>query len=227
MADRLAQDPALSYPVIMPLGDQGLLVRFAPTLSDAANLAAITFARKVQEKLPEGVREIDPNLVSVLLRYDPRRIDFERLAGEVRLLIGTPATAKARRPRRHRIAVSFGGEAGPDLEEVAAMLGLSAGAFVEAHNARPLRVLATGFAPGFVYCGFHPENLAVPRRTTVRASVPPGSVLFAAGQSAITATAIPTGWHLIGQTGFRNFDAGKVPPTVLREGDELTFEALP
>lgn len=227
MADSRAETPPLHNPVIAALGDQGLLVRFATTLSDEANQAAIAFARRLQERLPEGVTEIDPNLVSVLLKYDPRRVDFERLAGEVRLLIGAPMLRTRKRPRQHKIAVRFGGETGPDLEEVAAVLELSAGAFVAKHNARPLRVLTTGFAPGFVYCGFHADNFVVPRRNAVRASVPAGTVLFAAGQTAITATAIPTGWHVIGQTEFRNFDAWSDPPTVLREGDELIFEALP
>lgn len=228
MADQLAETPLpLNAPVIVPLGDRGLLVRFATTLSDEANLAAIAFAQLLHERMPDGVTEIDPNLVSVLLKYDPARVNFARLAGEVRLLIGLSARRLGTKRTRRKIAVRFGGEAGPDLEEVAGALGLSARGFVAAHNARPLRVLTTGFAPGFVYCGFHPEELVVPRRTAVPASVPAGTVLFAAGQTAITATAIPTGWHVIGQTEFRNFDPEKDPPTVLREGDELSFEALP
>ena len=48
---------------------------------------------------------------------------------------------------------------GPDLAEVAAALGMTAADFIAAHNATPLRVLATGFAPGFVYCGLHPDEL--------------------------------------------------------------------
>jgi len=227
MAHRFAETPPLPNPLIVPLGDQGLLVRFATTLSDEANLATIAFAQQLQERLPEGVTEIDPNLVSVLLKYDPRKVEFERLAGEVRLLVGSGPKLKVRAPRRHRIAVRFGGEGGPDLEEVAAALRLTPESLVAAHNARPLRVLTTGFAPGFVYCGFHPDELVVPRRTTVRASVAAGTLLFAAGQSAITGTAIPTGWHVIGRTEFRNFHPEKDSPTTLREGDELTFEALP
>ncbi|MHB1102833.1 MAG: 5-oxoprolinase subunit B family protein [Devosia sp.] len=222
-----AETTPLPQPLIAPLGDQGLLVRFATTLSDEANLTTVAFARRLQAKLPEGVTEIDPNLVSVLLKYDPRRIDFERLAGEVRLLVGSPMRKTGRRAGRHTIAVSFGGKAGPDLKEVAAALDLTTETFIAEHNSRPLRVLTTGFAPGFVYCGFHPDHFVVPRRATVRASVPAGTLLFAAGQSAITGTAIPTGWHVIGRTEFRNFDAERDPPTKLREGDAIIFEAVP
>jgi len=224
MAHTAAPAP-LPNPLIAPLGDRGLLVRFAETLSDRANLAAIEFARRLRTQLPAGVTEIDPNLVSVLLKYDPAVVGFEQLAGEVRLLIGQRGGTKAPRPKRHTIAVTFGGEAGPDLDEVAKKLEFTPEAFIAAHNARPLRVLNTGFAPGFVYCGFHREPLELPRRAAVRPTVPAGTILFAAGQTAITATAIPTGWHVIGQTDFRNFDPRNDPPTRLREGDEIVFEA--
>lgn len=215
----------LSQPVIQPLGDQGLIVRFAATLSDEANAAAIGFARRLEGRLPDGVRELDPNLVSVLLKYDPARLSFEHLAGELRLLLGKAPEGLAP-GARHTIGVRFGGEDGPDLAVVADALALTPEDFVARHVAAPLRVLTTGFAPGFVYCGFHPEDLAVPRRTEVRRSVPAGTILFAARQTAITATAIPTGWHVIGRTDFRNFDPGASPPTRLREGDEIAFEAL-
>lgn len=213
--------PRLGPPLIQPLGDRGLIVRFATELSDAGNRAAIGFARKLRERLPAGVTEVDPNLVSVLLKYDPARVGYEPLAGEIRLLLGEEA-AGSELPARHAIAVTFDG---PDLAEAAASLGLTPEAFVAAHCAAPLRVLTTGFAPGFVYCGFHPEALALPRRTEVRPMVPAGTVLFAARQTAIASTPIPTGWHVIGRTAFSNFDPAAEPPTLLREGDEIVFEA--
>jgi inhibitor of KinA len=125
------------------------------------------------------------------------------------------------------VQVRFGGADGPDLEAVAHSLHLNTAEFVKAHNQAPLRVLATGFAPGFVYCGFHPPGLVLPRRTQVRRAVPAGSILFAAGQTAIAATEIPTGWHVIGRTGFRNFDPGAASPTRLAAGDRVVFEAEP
>jgi KipI family sensor histidine kinase inhibitor len=212
----------LGPPLIQPLGDRGLIVRFAQTLSDEANRAVIGFARRLRENLPDGVGEIDPNLVSILLTYSPAETGFDRLAGELRLMLGVemddPPPAA-----RHTIPVTFDG---PDMDEVAASLKLSRATFVAQHCEAPLRVLTTGFAPGFVYCGFHEEGFDVPRRTAVRATVPAGTVLFAARQTAITSTAIPTGWHVIGHTEFRNFDAASTPPTLLREGDEIVFEAL-
>ena len=202
-------DPARppSPPLLQPLGDRGLIVRFASELSDAANRAAIGFAARLRTEAPQGVVEVQPSLVSVLLHYDPRRIGYERLAGEIRLLLAADASEMSA-PAQHVVPVVFDG---PDLDEVAAVLSLSREGFIQRHCEAPLRVLTTGFAPGFVYCGFHG---------------PAGSILFAARQTAIASTPIPTGWHVIGHTGFRNFQPDSDPPTVLREGDAIRFEAL-
>lgn len=209
-------------PLLVPLGDCGLLIRFAESLSDAANAAAIGFGRRAIAAGLPGVTEVVPNLVSVLLRYDPRQVGFDRLAGEVRLLLSAPAEPAAA-GANHLVPVRFDGD---DLDEVAQQLGMDPATFVATHNAGPLRVLATGFAPGFVYCGLHAEPMRVARRAAVRPRVPGGTVLFAAGQTAITSTPIPTGWHVIGHTAFCNFDASARPPTQLAAGDTVRFETL-
>ncbi|AVF05265.1 MULTISPECIES: 5-oxoprolinase subunit B family protein [Devosia] len=210
-----------TLPQIVLLGDSALLVRFGQSLDDAANRAALVFAARLEADGIVGVVEIVPSLVSVLVRYDPAQVGVARLSGELALrLSGDGAFGES---RTHRIAVRFDG---PDIGEVAALLGLSIDGFVEAHNRGGMRVLATGFAPGFVYCGFHEQALAVPRRTLVRPQVSAGSVLFAAGQTAIAATDIPTGWHVIGHTQFRNFDPTVNPPTQLRAGDQIIFEVV-
>lgn len=210
----------LLLPLIQPLGDRALIVRFSDSLTGDANAAAIAFAARAAVARLPGVMEVVPNLVSVLLRYDPAAVDFARLAGEVRLL-GPAEVAEEVPGTEHTVSVAFKGE---DIEEVAGLVGMSAEAFVAAHNAAPLRVLATGFAPGFLYCGLHPDTLAVARRATVRPQVPAGTVLFAAGQTAIASTAIPTGWHVIGHTSFRNFEPLATQPLTVVAGDTIRFE---
>jgi KipI family sensor histidine kinase inhibitor len=216
------ENAASLRPDIVPLGDQALLVRFGSSLYDAANRAALALGAKLVRDPIAGVIEIVPSLVSVLLRYDPSAIGPIRLAGEISLRLGQADAAG--QPTIHDIDVRFDG---PDLAEVAEALSVGVDAFVAQHNAELLRVLTTGFAPGFVYCGFHPEALNLPRRTTVRPRVPAGSVLFAAGQTAISATEIPTGWHVIGRTAFRNFLPESDPPTLLRAGDLIQFREAP
>lgn len=208
--------------MVQTLGDSTILVRFGSRLDENANRRAIGFAAALESEPVAGIVEIVPSLVSVLLRYEPLISRHQDIEGEIRLrLLGAQ---EDRIGSIHQVGVRFGGDAGPDLEEVSGLLKLSAQEFVALHNALPLRVLATGFAPGFVYCGFHQSALVLPRRDKVRALVPSGSVLFAAGQTAIAATDIPTGWHVIGHTDFSNFEPDAEPPTRLRTGDSITFE---
>lgn len=221
MAD-LPNSKTFPTPTIITLGDSALLVRFGTTLSDEANRAAIALALLLEREPLQGVVEIAPNLVSVLLRYDPLTTQPSILSGELRLRLFALKQESAE-ARAWNIPVVFDG---PDLDEVAAALALNRQTFIAAHCARTLRVLATGFAPGFVYCGLHEAALVVPRRMTVRPSVPAGSVLFAAGQTAITATEMPTGWHVIGRTGFSNFHPAAARPTELSAGDLVNFSVL-
>jgi len=207
--------------MVQALGDSAVLVRFGSRLDEMANRRATAFVRDLASAEIAGVLEVVPSLVSVLLRYDPLKIRYSDLAGDIRLtlqVLGDEGSGAER-----TVVVRFDG---PDLEEVATALKVSPDAFVRRHNEKPLRVLATGFAPGFVYCGFHDEALVLPRRSAVRPLVKAGAVLFAAGQTAIAATDIPTGWHVIGHTDFANFDPQTEPPTLLRAGDMIRFEAL-
>jgi KipI family sensor histidine kinase inhibitor len=205
-------------PTLLPLGDRAMLIRFAEDLSDAANRAALMLARSLAADLPEGVEEVAPGLVSVLLRLG-EGADFGRIRGEI--MLRREAVGTFEPGAEHRLDVRFDGE---DMAEVCARLRMSPQEFARRHNRAPLRVLATGFAPGFVYCGFHGDDLVVPRRESVRPIVPAGTVLFAAGQTAVAATPIRTGWHVIGRTTFQNFDPAATPPTRLRAGDIVRFE---
>ncbi len=88
---------------------------------------------------------------------------------------------------------------------------------------QPLRVLATGFAPGFVIVAYIRPTSSSRAGKRYGRWCPAGTVLFAAGQTAIAATPIRTGWHVIGKTAFQNFDPSSSPPTRLTAGDEVSF----
>lgn len=213
-----------SSPVLVALGDSAILVRFSATLSDEANRQAVKFASHLRVARSAGIVEIVANLVSVLVRFDARAVSFADVAGELRLRLSSPEARDEVAPGSIRlIETQYGGAGGPDLEAAAQLAGMNAADFIAAHAGADLRVLATGFAPGFVYCGFHRDSMRLPRRTEIRTSVPAGTILFAAGQTAITATPIPTGWHVIGRTSFRNFNAEQTPPTLLVAGERVRF----
>ncbi len=123
------------------------------------------------------------------------------------------------------IPVSYTGE---DLAFVAEALGTGVDDIVRAHQRQRWTVAMMGFAPGFAY--LVPLGLPVldwsvlARRDHPRHQVPVGSVAIAAGMSAVYPAAMPGGWHLIGHSPMRLFDAEALhDPTALHPGDEVAF----
>ncbi|MGH7124265.1 MAG: carboxyltransferase domain-containing protein, partial [Stellaceae bacterium] len=76
------------------------------------------------------------------------------------------------------------------------------------------------------YMGDLDEALVLPRRADPRIRVPPGSVAIATTTTAIYPLESPGGWHLIGTTPIRIFDAQARQPALFAPGDAVEFEAV-
>ncbi len=202
------------------LGDSAIIVKFAKDLQIDANERAINFAKFLRKNPPANILEIASFLVSTFIRYDNLRVNFASLMREIRLaLLEFDNYQPKEMVRQHKIKIHFDGE---DLYSVCEKLGLTKEEFIKLHNKQPLRVLSTGFAPGFLYCGMHEKSLHIARKTEIK-NIKRGAVIFAAGQTAISATSIPTGWHHIGHTDFINFDINKQPPIFIKSGEKIIF----
>ncbi len=120
----------------------------------------------------------------------------------------------------------YGGEAGPDLADVAARAGIGADEAAARHAAGGYTVAMLGFAPGFPYLLGLDPSLATPRHATPRTRVEAGSVGIGGAQTGIYPASGPGGWRIIGRTPLRLFDAMRDPPTLLRAGDRVRFVAI-
>lgn len=175
----------------------------------------------------EGLLDLSPGDGSLLVRFDPERVDHDAVAAHVERLLGRIHEASEPSPRQVTIPVRYGGEPGPDLEEVARRTGLAAGEVVKRHAAGTYEVRFLGFTPGFAYLGPLDPSLVCPRLDRPRRSVPAGSVAIAADQTAVYPSATPGGWRLIGRTEARMFDPAREPMSLLAIGDLVRFEPLP
>ena len=100
-------------------------------------------------------------------------------------------------PREHAIDVIYDG---PDLDEVAAMIGRTRDEVIALHAASACAVSFVGFLPGFAYLrGLDPILAGVPRRDVPRARVEAGAVAVAGGFTGIYPFASPGGWRVIGR----------------------------
>lgn len=138
--------------------------------------------------------------------------------------LGPATPGQISTPRTHTVPVDY---CGPDLSELAEMLGHTEAEVVAAHQQATWVVAAVGFSPGFAYLRCDdPLWVNVRRRTRPRAAVPRGSVAVAAGMSGIYPAASPGGWQLIGTTRTVMFDAVRVPAALLAVGDTVRFAAV-
>ncbi|MDQ2090275.1 5-oxoprolinase subunit B family protein [Marimonas arenosa] len=216
-------------PEILPLGADGLLVRFSTRLDDMANRAVLALAEILEADMPEGVAEMSTALASVYLRFDPEDTSRARLAGALRQrLEGQDWTSlpEAVPKRRWHIPTAFGGDHGPQLRETAELLAMREDEAVADLVAHPVRVLAIGFAPGQPYLGMLPDRWDIPRLQSITPQIPASALVVAVRQLIVFTASTPTGWRHIGQTGFRPYRPEASDPFPLLPGDVLQFDPV-
>lgn len=217
-------------PRLRAAGDSALLVEFGDRLDPAINNAAIAFDARLRAEGIGGVIESAPTIRSVLVRFDPLELAPDRLRGRIGELLGERDWLAAPPPEGRclwTIPACYGGAHGPDLDEVADLMGCSPDEAVARHADARQRVFMLGFAPGVAYLGLLPEAWNLPRLKEIRPEVPSGALLVAVRQTVLFAAAMPTGWRTIGRTPFRSFDPDRDPPVLLSPGDEVRFEPVP
>ncbi|NQY96740.1 MAG: 5-oxoprolinase subunit PxpB [Henriciella sp.] len=166
--------------------------------------------------------DVVAGLDRVAVRFAPEDLDHvtARLAKVKRVPTAEQETGPA-----IEISVKYGGEAGPDLEQVCEALDLTIDAFIALHTGNIHTVEMIGFTPGFSYISGLPDDFAVPRLDNPRPRVAAGSVGISAGFTGIYALQAPGGWPLIGRTDAMLFDADRDSPFLLSPGQQVRFRA--
>ena len=216
-------------PHIAPIGTEGYLVRFADRLDDVANKALVGFAAALEAEAVVGIVEVSTALASVFVRFDVGQIARADLVARLEALLASRdwlVAAESGAARLWRVPTLYGGAAGPQLGEVANLVGVSEEAAVRELSAARVRVLAIGFAPGQPYLGMLPERWDVPRQTALSPRVPQGALVLAVRQFNLFANETPTGWRHIATTHMKLFRPDVAQPFTLRPGDELIFPAV-
>ncbi|MEI8302796.1 MAG: 5-oxoprolinase subunit PxpB [Burkholderiales bacterium] len=216
---------------IEPVGDRCLMVAFPDRVEADINQAVHALAARLLARLPEGVTDLVPAFSTLGVHYRPdvrpgAQPVHQRLQSVLESLLAEGRPPALGPSRQIEIPVCYGGEFGPDLDEVASACGLSPDEVVRRHGASDHVVCMLGFAPGFPYLGGLDPSLAMPRRASPRVRIAPGTVAIAREQSAIYTLETPGGWNLIGRTAVALFTPQSDPPTLLQPGDRVRFRAV-
>lgn len=175
----------------------------------------------------EDVENLHPAYATVGVSFDPRRVKVETMRETIEAALREAGAIELPAARRVELPVAYGGEVGPDLEDVARHTGLSPQEVAARHSAATYLVHFLGFSPGFPYLGGLPPELETPRLSTPRPRVPAGSVAIGGAQTGVYPQATPGGWRVIGRTPLRLFDPSRPAPALLALGDRVVFRPLP
>ena len=210
----------MTSPRISPLGDTAITLTFGEGISAELNDRVVDEANRIAAARLHGVRDVVPAYASLTVHYDPLRIGYADLRS---LLASTSPAANSeirRTSRSHVIPVRYNGE---DLDDVARRTNLTVDDVITIHSGAEYRVFVIGFVPGFAYLGPLDPRLVVARRDSPRKRVPAGAVAIAERQTGVYPAETPGGWHLIGTTDVKMFDATRESPALLAVGDRVRF----
>lgn len=213
MSTRLAQ--------CQPASDRSVLVSFGERIGLESHQGVAKLLRLIEAEPIAGVLNLHPAYCSLLITFDAKVWTHGDLERVLRQYLERMEDAPYSEPRLVEIGVCYGGEFGPDLDEVAALQGITPGQVIELHSAAEYVVYFLGFVPGFAYLGELPEALATPRLQVPRRSVPPGSVGIAGRQTGVYPLPTPGGWRLVGRTPAVMFQ--RENGSLLRIGDHVRF----
>ncbi len=211
---------------ILPQGDRCLIVSFGDRIDASIGRTCLAAAARLREARLPGVTDVVPSFVAVAVHYRPDargNPSYAQLAERIGQLLEAGISVDASGGREVDIPVCYGGEHGPDLDDVARAAGLTPEDVIALHSQPRSMVFMLGFAPGHAYLGVHDEKLNIPRRPSPRTAVPMGAVAVANRQTVIYPNRLPGGWNIIGATPLTMFDPAREPAALLQPGDSVRF----
>ncbi len=229
-------------PRYLDQGETALTVEFGDAVDPDINARVLALDDALRAAPPPGVKETTPTYRSLLVHYEPLEISRAALIDwiEKRLPViarrigaqaiqepsGGSGSLRSARNANWVVPSCYDPALAEDIEEAAALLGMTAEAIAAQHAGARYRAYMYGFAPGWCYLGGLPAALALPRRLAPRGPTPQGAVLIGGGLSLIGANPMPTGWYVVGRTPERLFSLRRDPPFLVAPGDAIRFEPV-
>jgi KipI family sensor histidine kinase inhibitor len=97
---------------------------------------------------------------------------------------------------------------------------------VQLHTEPEYTICAIGFTPGFAFLSGLNSVLQMPRQSTPRLKVMPGSVGIGGDQTAVYPSTSPGGWNIIGNCPIPLFNPNSEQLSPFRVGDKVKFNSI-
>lgn len=207
----------------LPAGDRTLIVEVGDKIEESANAKIRGLNIAIQEAGIPGIIEMVPTYRSLMVIYEPLKIEFGTLVDKIKSLENSINDMAIPEASVVEIPTLYGGEYGPDIQLVAEHNKLSADEVIKIHASVEYLIYMLGFTPGFTYLGGMSNKIETPRLKNPRAKIPAGSVGIAGKQTGIYPIESPGGWQLIGRTPVKLYDPYRKEPVLLNAGDYVKF----
>lgn len=209
----------------VPYGDSAVLVErhCDDPIEQWSLMQALSTALRAAD-LP-GIEGNFATFITLLVSFDPLVTDATELESWLRAHVPDeeiPATTG----RIVEIPVTYGGEFGPDLEDVAQHVGLTPEEVVAQHSSTLWRVAFNGSPGGTPLHEGAPWERPVPRMPVPRVRIAEGTIALAGLQGTIYTIPAPGGWRLIGRTPLKIVNPKGDPFVAIDPGDQLRFAPI-
>lgn len=217
----------IETPRFFAAGESCLVVEFADEIDRGANKAVTRLKDWLEKVSVIRLKECLPTYRSLAIYFDPLVVSMDQVMDETKKALSLASESAHEVHTVISIPVCYGGEYGPDLQNVAENAGISEEEVIKRHTANICHCYMIGFIPGFAYLGGMDESIAAPRLKTPRSVIPGGSVGIAGKQTGIYPLDSPGGWQLIGRTPLRLFTPEAEHATLIQAGYGVKFLPIP
>lgn len=207
-------------------GDSAINMEFGNEISQDINRKIRAVTILIEKRQIRGINELVPTYRSLMVHYNPLLIGYEKLVNILKEIEENTKNIDLPWPQVIEIPVLYGGDYGPDIENVANHNGLTVHELIKIHTSVEYLIYMLGFTPGFPYLGGMDKRIATPRLKSPRTKIPAGSVGIAGEQTGIYPLQSPGGWQLIGITPLELFNPGRENPILLKSGDYIVFKDI-
>lgn len=224
---------------IAPVAECSVLVTLLPSTSrsSVANAQYMAhFSDAIRQNLTTVLMNVTPAYHTILVDYLPYRISEQQFIVQLNEIL-TEALVRFSNANNTRDIIElpayYSVETALDLERYQEK-GVSLDDIVQYHTSQTYSVSAIGFIPGFAFMSDVVEQLALPRHSTPRLTVPKGSIAIADSKTAVYPSDSPGGWNIIGNCPISLFDHAQLAQanqkhgqlSLLNVGDSVRFKAI-
>ena len=210
------------------INEETIMIYFEQQIDPSTFKEVQKVEKYIKDQQHEAIIEVIPSYRAIMLHIDITKQSLAKVVNELNLeqLNKLDFDENLNKVKIINLPVLYGGNYGPDIQEVAKHNQLSIEEVIKLHTENTYLIYMLGFMPGFPFLGGLNSKLATPRREEPRTSIPAGSVGIANNQTGLYPKQSPGGWQIIGRTPITVFDILRTPMCLYESGDYIKFYSI-